>query len=110
GPNSSDVIKRQGRFTAAQALEILEPVCAALQAAHDKGIVHRDLKGGNIMIASRADQTVVKLLDFGIAKLIHPEPGEAGLTTGGRKPGPPPALAPPPFPGEPAAAPNHLYP
>jgi eukaryotic-like serine/threonine-protein kinase len=109
GTNLSDLIKLQGRFTAAEALEILEPVCAALQAAHDKGIVHRDLKGGNIMIATRAHQKVVKLLDFGIAKLIHPEPGEAGLTTAGRRLGTPSAMAPEQFRGDPVDARTDIY-
>ena len=100
GMSLSELINRHGRFSPAEALEILAPVCAALQAAHDKGIVHRDLKGGNIIVVERGDQRVVKLLDFGIAKLIHPEPGEVGLTSAGRRLGTPSAMAPEQFRGD----------
>jgi tRNA A-37 threonylcarbamoyl transferase component Bud32 len=109
GVSLGEQIKRHGRFAPAEALEILEPVCAALQAAHDKGIVHRDLKGGNIMIVAKGDQKTVKLLDFGIAKLIHPEPGEAGLTTSGRRLGTPSAMAPEQFRGDPVDARTDVY-
>jgi serine/threonine-protein kinase len=109
GMSLSDLLKRQGRFTPPEVLEVLEPVCAALQAAHDKGIVHRDLKGGNIMIVTKGDQKTVKLLDFGIAKLIHPEPGEPGLTTAGRRLGTPSAMAPEQFRGDPVDARTDVY-
>jgi len=109
GMSLSDLLKRQGRFTPPEVLEVLEPVCAALQAAHDKGFVHRDLKGGNIMIVTRGDQRTVKLLDFGIAKLIHPEPGEPGLTTAGRRLGTPSAMAPEQFRGDPVDARTDVY-
>ncbi len=109
GTSLGELIKRRGRFTPAEALEILEPVCAALQAAHDAGIVHRDLKGGNVMVATKGDQKLVKLLDFGIAKLIHPEPGEAGLTTAGRRLGTPSAMAPEQFRGDPVDARTDIY-
>ncbi len=109
GVSLGELIKRQGRFTPAEALEILEPVCAALQAAHEKGIVHRDLKGGNVMVVTKGDQKVVKLLDFGIAKLIHPEPGEVGLTTAGRRLGTPSAMAPEQFRGDPVDARTDIY-
>ena len=61
------------------------------------------------MIATRAHQKVVKLLDFGIAKLIHPEPGEAGLTTAGRRLGTPSAMAPEQFRGDPVDARTDIY-
>ncbi len=109
GANLGELIKSNGRFTPSEALGMLEPVCAALQAAHDAGIVHRDLKGGNIMVASKGNQKVVKLLDFGIAKLIHPEPGEAPLTTAGRRLGTPSAMAPEQFRGGPVDARTDIY-
>jgi serine/threonine-protein kinase len=109
GVSLGELIKQHGRFTPAEALEILDPVCAALQAAHDKGIIHRDLKGGNIMIVTKGDQKMVKLLDFGIAKLIQPEPGEAGLTTAGRRLGTPSAMAPEQFRGDPVDARTDVY-
>ena len=63
-------LKRRGRFTPAEALEVLEPVADVLDAAHARGVVHRDLKPENIMLGSDGrGGTVVKVLDLGIAKL-----------------------------------------
>jgi serine/threonine protein kinase len=64
-------LKRRGRFTPSEALEVLEPVADVLDAAHARGVVHRDLKPENIMLGSDGrGGTVVKLLDLGIAKII----------------------------------------
>src|SRR5262245_23883709 len=53
-----------------EALEILEDVAKPLQAAHEAGVVHRDLKPDNVFLASvKGDKPKVKLLDFGLAKL-----------------------------------------
>jgi len=64
-------LKQRGRFTPAEALEILDPVMSVLNTAHAMGVVHRDLKPENIMIASAAPgrESSVKLLDLGIAKM-----------------------------------------
>src|SRR5918912_3335222 len=58
-------LKRRGRFTPTEALEVLEPVADVLDAAHARGVVHRDLKPENIMLGSDGrGGTVVKLLDL----------------------------------------------
>ena len=63
-------LKRRGRFTPEQALEVLEPVADVLDSAHKRGVVHRDLKPENIMLgADDHGGTVVKVLDLGIAKM-----------------------------------------
>ena len=49
-------IKKRGRFSAAEALEILTPIMSVLDTAHSMGVVHRDLKPENIMIG-KADET-----------------------------------------------------
>lgn len=60
-----------GGLTLSQALEVLIQTCAALTSAHEAGIIHRDIKPENIML--RPDG-IVKVLDFGLAKLIEQTP------------------------------------
>ena len=63
-------IKTRGRFSAAEALDVLTPIMSVLDTAHSMGVVHRDLKPENIMIGKAGDgPPVVKLLDLGIAKM-----------------------------------------
>ncbi len=90
----SHLLLERGRLSPERALEFLEPVCAALEAAHRAGVVHRDLKASNVAIVSEAPPPQVKLLDFGIAKILRPEPGEPGITTDGERLGTPHAMAP----------------
>jgi eukaryotic-like serine/threonine-protein kinase len=58
------------RLTPQQRLELLLPVCQAVQHAHQKGIIHRDLKPTNILVAEYDNQPVPKVIDFGVAKAI----------------------------------------
>src|SRR4029077_9782109 len=85
GPALRSMLNERARFSSAEVLEILEPVCSALEAAHTQGIVHRDLKASNILIVTQGERRIVKLLDFGIAKLMHPDAGDAGLTVVGTR-------------------------
>jgi len=64
-------LKRRGRFSARDALDILTPIMSVLDTAHSMGVVHRDLKPENIMVGQPTDDgvPVVKLLDLGIAKM-----------------------------------------
>jgi serine/threonine protein kinase len=103
------ILTERGRFPPAEVLEILEPVCSALQAAHDLGIVHRDLKASNIFIGNVGGQRVVKLLDFGIAKLLHPEAGEGGLTVVGTRLGTSYTMAPEQIRGDGVDARTDIY-
>jgi len=71
---------RGGPLALPQALDIAAQIAGALAAAHEAGIVHRDIKPENVML--RADG-YVKVLDFGVAKLIsQPEPDDAGDEVG----------------------------
>lgn len=93
GQTLDALIKAQTRLTPREALDLFEPICAALGAAHAAGIIHRDVKASNIFICSGKPRTV-KLLDFGIAKMMGPEEGSTWLTTAGRMPGTPSIMAP----------------
>lgn len=82
GSTLDAVLRAKGRMSAEEALDILEPVCEALSAAHDAGIVHRDIKASNVLICDDGERRTTKLLDFGIAKLLDPELG-TGFTSAG---------------------------
>jgi serine/threonine protein kinase len=95
GINLASLLRNQGRLSPAEAFEILEPVCAALAVAHEAGIVHRDIKASNIIILeSSADERPVKLLDFGIAKLVGSFGSGSMQTTIGHVLGTPHSMAP----------------
>jgi serine/threonine-protein kinase len=69
GRDLGELLKDRGRLSVAQTIEILLPVIAALAVVHEAGLVHRDLKPGNVFLCSGAHGKVhPKLLDFGIAK------------------------------------------
>lgn len=58
---------------------LVRQICAALQHAHEKGIIHRDLKPSNLLVMGDADTACVKIIDFGIARALHPD-GTRGHT------------------------------
>jgi eukaryotic-like serine/threonine-protein kinase len=62
-------LQREGRLTPAVTVGLLEHVVRAVERAHSLGIIHRDLKPANIFILRDFDREVVKVLDFGVAKL-----------------------------------------
>ncbi len=109
GIDLRSILTERGRFPPSEVLEILEPVCSALQAAHDKGIVHRDLKASNVFIGMSHGKKVVKLLDFGIAKLMRPDAGEGGLTVVGTRLGTSYTMAPEQVRGDSVDARTDIY-
>jgi len=81
GRTLRSVISREAPLTPLRALEYLEPAVRALAAAHEAGLVHRDVKPENVLIAERG---VVKVTDFGLAKAITAQTATAtqGLLIG----------------------------
>ena len=71
GRSLANLLGERGRLSPREALAILEPICDMLELAHQAGIVHRDIKASNIMLTGSADNREIKLLDFGLAKLLN---------------------------------------
>ena len=71
GKSLDDEIKQNGPLEYKRACRIGSQICSALRNAHDKNIIHRDMKPENVMLCRRGDETdFVKVLDFGIAKMM----------------------------------------
>ena len=71
GLSLAELVERHGPLPAARAIHLLEQTCEALSEAHGLGLIHRDIKPGNIFAAQRGGiHDVAKLLDFGLAKPI----------------------------------------
>lgn len=78
GRTLRDLLKERGRLTSRQALNFMAPVLAALGAAHQAGMVHRDVKPENVLIT---EDGRVKVADFGLARAV--EQSNQGLTRTG---------------------------
>jgi len=72
-------LKRQGRLDARTALFLVRQLTAGLQAAHDVGVIHRDLKPGNVMLVPEGESTRLVITDFGVAWAA----GRSRVTGGG---------------------------
>ncbi len=85
-------LEREGRLPIADAVRITREVLEALAAAHDAGLVHRDVKPANVFLAETPEGTVAKLLDFSVARVSSQ--GSARVTATGDIVGTPLYLAP----------------
>src|SRR5271166_3589603 len=80
GESLNSVLKRTGRLSLRHSLDMLEQTGRALQVAHNAGLVHRDVKPGNILITPTGQ---VKITDFGIAKAVDAAPvTQTGMVMG----------------------------
>lgn len=80
GDTIEDELNRRGRLTPERCAEILIPVCGVLTEAHSLGIIHRDIKPQNIFLHQGRHGESVKVLDFGIAKLVGDAAADQELT------------------------------
>ncbi|MFI7318502.1 protein kinase [Streptomyces venezuelae] len=107
GRSLDQILRERVRVPVADALRWAADICRALDVAHAAGIVHRDIKPGNVMIAPG---DTAKVVDFGIATFMERAAGDARLTQSGQLPfGSVPYLAPERFRGEPGDARTDLY-
>lgn len=70
GITLSSALKSQGSLSQDLALDVTIKICDALGYAHSKGVIHRDIKPSNIMLTKESSNPEIKIVDFGLAKLL----------------------------------------
>lgn len=81
GEDLRSLLARDAPLSAHRAASLILQACRGLGVAHARGIVHRDLKPENLFVCRRDGRELLKLLDFGIAKLLVPQSGGATVQT-----------------------------
>jgi len=76
GKTLRDEMRQKKRLSSTRTLELFEGICAGVGTAHAQGLIHRDLKPENIFLAKVDSREVVKITDFGIAKVLPGAPEE----------------------------------
>ena len=94
GLDLSKMVKAKGPLPVAHACNFVHQAALGLQHAHEEGLVHRDIKPGNLMLSRKGDKAIVKVLDFGLAKVTREEKVDGGLTSEGQALGTPDFIAP----------------
>ena len=94
GQSLDQLLWREGPLESGRAVAIARQVAKGLVAAHRAGIIHRDLKSGNVFLQERDGRDHVKLLDFGISKLVLPSEQDTKLTSTGMVVGTPNYMSP----------------
>jgi len=94
GESLGERLERERRIPWTDAIQIMRGVLQGLRHAHDRGVVHRDIKPDNIFLARKDGEVIVKILDFGIAKLYAGSPDDPASTRAGLTVGTPAYLSP----------------
>jgi serine/threonine protein kinase len=94
GDDLAKVLKERGPLSIARACYFTYQAALGLQHAHEKGMVHRDIKPNNLILAQQGRKPSVKILDFGLAKSKQPALDEESLTGAGQVLGTPSYIAP----------------
>jgi len=102
GPSMAEVLRDRGYLAVPEAVDIVGQACQGLDYAHRQGVVHRDVKPGNLL---RSPDGVIKLADFGIAKAAE----QSSITQVGSVLGTAAYLAPEQAQGDPATPQSDLY-
>ena len=94
GYDLSRLVKGHGPLPIREACYFAHQAALGLQHAHEEGLVHRDIKPGNLMLSRKGDKPTVKVLDFGLAKATREEKVDSRLTSEGQALGTPDFIAP----------------
>ena len=94
GLDLSRLVKTKGPTPVAHACLFIHQAALGLQHAHEKGLVHRDIKPHNLMLSREGNKATVKILDFGLAKAAREEKVEGGVSLTGQALGTPDYIAP----------------
>jgi serine/threonine protein kinase len=94
GYDLARMVKARGPLPVPHACLFAHQASLGLQHAHEEGMVHRDIKPGNLMVARRGEKAVVKILDFGLAKAAREGQFDGALTHAGQMLGTPDFIAP----------------
>ena len=94
GLDLAKLVNAKGPMSVAHASYFAYQAALGLQHAHEQGLVHRDIKPGNLMLSHKGDKLVVKVLDFGLAKATRENPLDGALTHEGQMLGTPDFIAP----------------
>jgi Protein kinase domain len=94
GLDLSRMVKAKGPLPVGHACNFIYQAALGLQHAHEEGLVHRDIKPGNLMLSRKKDKATVKILDFGLARVTREEKVDLRLTSEGQALGTPDYIAP----------------
>lgn len=109
GRSVQDELDEFGTLSIDEVIDVAVAALRALSYAHSKGIVHRDIKPANIMLCQQDGTTAVKVLDFGLAKMLHEDGPSISLTETGASLGTPAYMSPEQCLGSPVDGRSDLY-